>query len=151
MENQLDNETMNVQKLTSATVSLILGILSLLFVLYIPVSLFFSIKMMENGVAVTFCSSLVAVLFLLAPFLSFAMSIVGIVLSIRALVRCRKNTGLIRKKKVAKTGLILSIVGLVLTVLIFIIVIAIIVLGLVFGIFPWIAMFLFAAIGAIFS
>lgn len=151
MENQLDNETMNMQKLTSATVSLILGILSLLFVLYIPVCLFFSIKMMENGVAVNLSSSLVAVLLLLAPFLSFAMSIVGIVLSIRALVRCRKNTGLIRKKKVAKTGLILSIVGLVLTVLIFIIVIAIIVLGLVFGIFPWIGMFLFAAIGAIFS
>lgn len=151
MENQLDNETMNMQKLTSATVSLILGILSLLFVLYIPVCLFFSIKMMENGVAVNLSSSLVAVLLLLAPFLSFAMSIVGIVLSIRALVRCRKNTGLIRKKKVAKTGLILSIVGLVLTVLIFIIVIAIIVLGLVFGIFPWIGMSLFAAIGAIFS
>ena len=151
MENQLDNETMNVQKLTSATVSLILGILSLLFVLYIPVSLFFSIKMMENGVAVNFSSSLVAVLLLLAPFLSLAMSIVGIVLSIRALVRCRKNTGLIRKKKVAKTGLILSIVGLVLTVLIFIIVIAIIVLGLVFGIFPWIAMLLFGSIFAIFS
>ena len=151
MENQLDNETMNVQKLTSATVSLILGILSLLFVLYIPVCLFFSIKMMENGVAVNLSSSLEAVFLLLAPFLSFAMSIVGIVLSIRALVRCRKNTGLIRKKKVAKTGLILSILGLVLTVLIFIIVIAIIVLVLVFGIFPWIAMFLFAAIGGIFS
>ncbi|MBR4803203.1 MAG: hypothetical protein IK032_01015, partial [Bacteroidales bacterium] len=135
MENQLDNEKMNVQKLTSATVSLILGILSLLFVLYIPVCLFFSIKMMENGVAVNI-STPMAVLLLLAPFLSFAMSIVGIVLSIKALVRCRKNTGLIRKKKVAKTGLILSIVGLVLTVLIFIIVIAIIVLGLVFGIFP---------------
>ncbi|MBR5027914.1 MAG: hypothetical protein IKX51_01715 [Bacteroidales bacterium] len=150
MENQLDNEKMNVQKLTSATVSLILGILSLLFVLYIPVCLFFSIKMMENGVAVNI-STPMAVLLLLAPFLSFAMSIVGIVLSIKALVRCRKNTGLIRKKKVAKTGLILSIVGLVLTVLIFIIVIAIIVLVLVFGILPWIGLFLFAAIFAIFS
>lgn len=139
---------MNVQKLTSATVSLILGILSLLFVLFSPAFLIIYNKMMETGMQVNI-STPMAVLLLLAPFLSFAMSIVGIVLSIKALVRCRKNTGLIRKKKVAKTGLILSIVGLVLTVLIFIIVIAIIVLVLVFGIFPWIAMFLFAAIGGI--
>ena len=148
MENQLDNEKMNVQKLTSATVSLILGILSRLFVLFSPAFLIIYNKMMETGMQVNI-STPMAVLLLLAPFLSFAMSIVGIVLSIMALVRCRKNTGLIRKKKVAKTGLILSIVGLVLTVLIFIIVIAIIVLVLVFGIFPWIAMFLFAAIGGI--